>query len=129
MSQGLTLYGSEDVVRAAVILQGAAGDIARAAGTLGECTRTLEQLFGQGYGSNLDKLIEAFQRKEVIEAFDGCSSPSLTLRDQLAADASEEDIKEMMLGDRDYRNCRGVEYTRQQARYRHADAMLKARNI
>jgi hypothetical protein len=52
---------------------------------------------------------------------------TLTLRDQLAISASEEDIKEMQYGERDYRNCRSVEYTRQQARYRHADKMLKAR--
>lgn len=51
----------------------------------------------------------------------------VSLRDWLAVNASEEDIKEAMFGERDYRNCRSVEYTRQQARYRHADAMMKAR--
>jgi hypothetical protein len=52
----------------------------------------------------------------------------LTLRDKIAISASEEDIKEMMFGERDYRNCREIQFTRQQARYRHADAMLKARD-
>lgn len=51
------------------------------------------------------------------------------LRDWLAKNASEEDIKEMMFSERDYRNCREIKYTRQEARYRHADAMLKAREL
>lgn len=55
------------------------------------------------------------------------SPDALTLRDKLALSASEEDIKAMQYGERDYRTCRNVDYTRQQARYRHADAMLKAR--
>jgi len=58
---GLTLYGSEDVSRAGFNMQSAANDMLRAANTMEECTRRLEMLFGQGYGSNLDLLIEALQ--------------------------------------------------------------------
>lgn len=58
---GLTLYGSEDVSRAGFNMQSAASDMLRAANTIEECTRRLEMLFGQGYGSNLDLLIEALQ--------------------------------------------------------------------
>ena len=52
---------------------------------------------------------------------------SATLRDWFAINASEEDIKDMMLGDADYRGGRSIIYTRQQARYRHADAMILIR--
>ncbi len=40
---------------------------------------------------------------------------------------TEADVEEMRYGDRDYRGCRSTQYSRQEARYRHADAMLKAR--
>ena len=63
MSQGITLYGSEDVSRAGHTMQSAANDMLHAANTIEECTRRLEMLFGQGYGSNLDKLIEALENK------------------------------------------------------------------
>lgn len=63
MSQGITLYGSEDVTRAGYNMQSAATDMLRAAGMIEECTRRLELLFGQGYGSNLDLLIEALKKK------------------------------------------------------------------
>ena len=59
MSQGLTLYGSEDVSRAGHSMQSAANDMLRAANTMVDCVNRLEILFGQGYGSNLEKLIEA----------------------------------------------------------------------
>lgn len=49
----------------------------------------------------------------------------LTLRDWFATQASEEDIQDMMLGEKDYRNIRHQEYSRQQARYRHADEMMR----
>ena len=62
MSQGITLYGSEDVARAASDMLRAANDMLRAANTIEECTRRLEMLFGQGYGTNLDRLIEALER-------------------------------------------------------------------
>lgn len=52
-----------------------------------------------------------------------------TLRDWFAINASEEDIKDMMLGDSDYRGSRRVDYNRQEARYRHADAMIRARVV
>jgi hypothetical protein len=58
---GLTLYGSEDVSKAGFNIQSAANDMLRAANTIEECTRRLEMLFGQGYGSNLDLLIETLQ--------------------------------------------------------------------
>lgn len=58
---GLTLYGSEDVSRAGFNMQSAASDMLRAANTIEECTRRLEMLFGQGYGSNLDLIIEALK--------------------------------------------------------------------
>ena len=51
----------------------------------------------------------------------------MSLRDWLAQNASEVDVAEMRYGDRDYRGCRSTQYSRQEARYRHADAMLKAR--
>jgi hypothetical protein len=50
-----------------------------------------------------------------------------TLRDWFAINASEEDINVMMLSDADYRGGRSIIYTRQQARYRHADAMILIR--
>ncbi len=56
------LNGSESVSSAAVAIQNAAESISRAANTFDEATRRLEVLFGQGYGSNLDRLIEALGR-------------------------------------------------------------------
>ena len=64
MSAGVTLYGSDDVYRASHNMQSAANDMLRAANTIEECTRKLEQLFGQGYGSNLEKLIEALENRQ-----------------------------------------------------------------
>ena len=58
---GVTLYGAEDVLTAGHNIQAAATDMLRAANTIEECTRRLETLFGQGYGSNLDRLIEALE--------------------------------------------------------------------
>lgn len=65
MSQGITLYGSEDVIRAGYNMQSAANDMLRAANAIEECTRKLEMLFGQGYGSNLDRLIEALELQQI----------------------------------------------------------------
>lgn len=61
MSQGITLYGSEGVERAGYAMNAASEQMSRAAATIEECTRRLEMLFGQGYGSNLDRLIEALE--------------------------------------------------------------------
>jgi hypothetical protein len=62
MSQGIILYGSDDVSRAGNNMQAAANDMLRAANTMEECTRRLEFLFSQSCGSNLDRLIEALER-------------------------------------------------------------------
>lgn len=40
----------------------ASENMIRAANTIEDCTRRLELLFGQGYGSNLDRLIEALEK-------------------------------------------------------------------
>ena len=45
-------------------MQSAANDMIRASQTMEDCTRRLEMLFGQGYESNLDKLIGLLERKE-----------------------------------------------------------------
>jgi len=65
MSQGITLYGADDVARAGSTIQSAASDMQRAAYTIEECTRKLEMLFGQGYGSNMDRLIEALENLKI----------------------------------------------------------------
>lgn len=59
MSQGITLYGAEDVARAGSTIQSAADQMTRAENSMEECTRRLELLFGQGYGTNIDHLIES----------------------------------------------------------------------
>ena len=64
---GITLYGADDVRSAGYNIQAAATDILRAANTIEECTRRLETLFGQGYGSNLDRLIEALESTNKTE--------------------------------------------------------------
>ena len=62
----------------------------------------------------------------------------MTLRDYFAAKASEEDIKNFSCSEgeeitgtdtlgRNWKRHEVIYYTREQARYRHADAMLKAR--
>jgi hypothetical protein len=62
----------------------------------------------------------------------------MTLRDYFAAKASEEDIKEHSVGRKSsdavargtgfpYKKHTAVHYTREQAKFRYADAMLKAR--
>lgn len=70
-------------------------------------------------------------------------SDEISLRDYLAAHASEEDIQHWQAGNvcrveekvvkRDDGTCyvsrRAVRRTREEARYAHADAMLKARNV
>ena len=64
----------------------------------------------------------------------------MTLRDYFAAKASEEDIKEHSVGSKSreavargtgfpYTKREEVHYTREQAKFRYADAMLKARGI
>lgn len=63
MAEGITLYGSEEVARAGHNMSSAAAEMTRAANTIEECTRKLEMLFGQGYGSNLDRLIEALEKQ------------------------------------------------------------------
>jgi hypothetical protein len=59
------------------------------------------------------------------------SSAGMTLRDWLAAHASEEDIQEFLpqtIGEEaEFTKKRGFTPTRQWARYKHADAMLAAR--
>ena len=78
--------------------------------------------------------INGVDEQDGISAFDG----GMTLRDYFAAKASEEDIKahqdggvkEQVVDDMNGRkrivHC-NVRYTREQAKYRYADAMLKAR--
>jgi len=55
------LQGSEEVGRAGHNISGAADRMSSAADRIEECTRRLEILFGQGYGSNLDRLIAAIE--------------------------------------------------------------------
>ena len=66
-------------------------------------------------------------------------SHGMTLRDYFAAKATEEDIRAYREGPieehiaidgngRKYITHRNTRYTREQAKYRYADAMLKARN-
>jgi len=57
------LTGSEDVSRAGHDMSSAADTMRNAADKIEDCTRRLELLFGQGYGSNLDLLIEALNNK------------------------------------------------------------------
>lgn len=45
-------------------MQSAAETMRQAASSMEDCTRRLEILFGQGYGSNIDRLIEALERIE-----------------------------------------------------------------
>ena len=55
-------------------------------------------------------------------------STAITLRDRLAMSASEEDIEEVIEDGLQARHSEKVVFTsRQQARYEHADRMLKAR--
>jgi hypothetical protein len=74
------------------------------------------------------------------EGFNGWGEPfqGMTLRDYFAAKASEEDIKNFSCSEgeeitgtdtlgRNWKRHEVIYYTREQARYRHADAMLKAR--
>lgn len=65
---GITLYGSEDVSRAGYNIQAAASEMTRAANSIEECSRRLEMLFGQGYGSNLDRLISALEAANKTES-------------------------------------------------------------
>ena len=69
---------------------------------------------------------------------DGETQFGMTLRDYFAAKATEEDIKAHREGSmeehiavdgtgRKYITHRNTRYTREQAKYRYADAMLKAR--
>jgi len=57
------LIGSEDVSRAGHNMSSAADTMRNAADKIEDCTRRLELLFGQGYGSNLDLLIETLNNK------------------------------------------------------------------
>jgi len=57
------LHGAEAVESAGCKIQSAANDMLRAANIMEDCTRRLELLFGQGYGSNIDRLIEALENK------------------------------------------------------------------
>lgn len=62
---GMTLYGADDVVRAGGAMQEAASAMRQAASAMEDCTRRLELLFGSGYGSVLEELVEALgARKE-----------------------------------------------------------------
>ncbi len=61
---GLTLYGAEEVLRAGHNISHAADDMLRSANIMSDCVMKLEQLFGQGYGSNLDRLIEALESRK-----------------------------------------------------------------
>jgi hypothetical protein len=55
------LQGAEEVGAAGRTISHAADRMSSAADRMEECTRRLEILFGQGYGSNLDRLIEAIE--------------------------------------------------------------------
>ena len=57
----MTLYGADDVSRAGFNMQSAAQDMIRASHTFEECTHRLEMQFGQGYGTNIDRLIDALE--------------------------------------------------------------------
>ena len=62
MGESIHLIGSEDVSRAGHNISSAASEMSRAAQSIEESTRQLEMLFGQGYGSNIDRLIEALEK-------------------------------------------------------------------
>jgi len=61
MSEYIHLVGADSVQSAGYTMRDAASDMQRAASTIEDCTQRLERLFGQGYGSNLDRLIEALE--------------------------------------------------------------------
>ena len=61
MSDSIYLHGSETVNDASVRILNAASEMMRAANIIDDATHRLTQLFGQGYGSNLDRLIEALE--------------------------------------------------------------------
>lgn len=77
---------------------------------------------------------------EVVNTNDGWIHSGMTLRDYFAAKATEEDIKhyersedgEMVGVDTlgtEWRRPRIIYHTREKAKYRYADAMLKARKV
>lgn len=66
MSEYIHLIGASDVQSAGYVMRDAASDMQRAANTIEDCTTRLERLFGQGYGTNLDRLIEALEKQNEI---------------------------------------------------------------
>ena len=64
MSESIYLQGSETVHDASCKMSNAASEMMRAANMVQDATHRLELLFGQGYGTNLDRLIEALEKKE-----------------------------------------------------------------
>ncbi len=56
------LQGSETVSDASIRMASAASEMLRAANMIEDATLRLERLFGQGYGTNLDRLIEALEK-------------------------------------------------------------------
>ncbi len=60
--ESIYLQGSETVADASASIRNSADTMLRAANMMEDCTRRLEFLFGQGYGSNLDKLIEELSK-------------------------------------------------------------------
>lgn len=77
--------------------------------------------------------------EERLEALETVHAPAMILRDYFAASASDSDVQAWMHGE----PCRQIKelpdgmrqevyaprlFTREQAKYRYADAMLKARN-
>ena len=62
----IRLIGSDDVSSASYRMQSASNEMRSAADKIEDCTRRLEVLFGQGYGSNLDFLIEALNNKKTL---------------------------------------------------------------
>jgi len=62
MSEYIYLSGSEDVSKAGHNIAAAAETMSRAAGRIEDCTSRLERLFGQGYGTNIDRLIDALEK-------------------------------------------------------------------
>ena len=61
------------------------------------------------------------------EAFASQHNPGMTIRDWFAAHASEEDIKTYRQKGQDNYGYSYFKETREAARYRYADAMIKAR--
>lgn len=65
MADYIYLQGSETVHDASYKMQNASSEMLRAANMIEDATQRLERLFGQGYGTNLDLLIEALNNHTI----------------------------------------------------------------